>query len=99
MVLDATLLSTQHYNMKIKGKVDQSWEWSIVLLYTMVLELLKKEPSGHPRLRSFCTHFVKFAETKNMLLIQFNSSCIYSFWRIVLLAGAVENTNCFSAEE
>ena len=28
MVLDATLLSTQHYKVKIKGKVEQFWEWS-----------------------------------------------------------------------
>ena len=26
MVLDAYLLSTQHYNVRIKGKVEQSWE-------------------------------------------------------------------------
>ena len=28
MVLDATLLNTQHYKVRIKGKVDQSREWS-----------------------------------------------------------------------
>ncbi len=32
MVLDATLLSTQHYKVRIKGKVEQSWEWSSALL-------------------------------------------------------------------
>ena len=26
MVLDAALLRTQHYKVKIKGKVEQSWE-------------------------------------------------------------------------
>ena len=26
MVLDAALLSIQHYKVRIKGKVDQSWE-------------------------------------------------------------------------
>ena len=31
MVLDATLLSTQHYEIKIKGKVEQSWECSSTL--------------------------------------------------------------------
>ena len=31
MVLDAALLSTQHYKMKIKGKVEQSWKWSRTL--------------------------------------------------------------------
>ena len=28
MALDATLLSTQHYKVRIKGKVEQFWEWS-----------------------------------------------------------------------
>ena len=28
MVLDAALLSTQHYKVKIKDKVEQSWERS-----------------------------------------------------------------------
>ena len=31
MVLDAVLLSTQHYKLMIKGKVDQSIEWSSAL--------------------------------------------------------------------
>ena len=37
IVLDATLLSTQHYKVRIKGKVEQSWEWSSALPYTLVL--------------------------------------------------------------
>ena len=37
MVLDAALLSTQHYKVKIKGKVHQSWEWSSTLPYTSML--------------------------------------------------------------
>ena len=28
MVLDTTLLNTQHYKVRFKGKVEQSWEWS-----------------------------------------------------------------------
>ena len=28
MVLDAALLNTQHYEVRIKGKVEQSKEWS-----------------------------------------------------------------------
>ena len=52
MVLSAALLSTQHYKMRIKGKVEQSRERSCALLYTSVWELLKGEPLGHPRLRS-----------------------------------------------
>ena len=34
MVLDATLFNTQHYKVRIKGKVEQSREWSCTLLYT-----------------------------------------------------------------
>ena len=37
MVLDATLLNTQHYKVRIKGKVEQSKEWSSALPYTLVL--------------------------------------------------------------
>ena len=32
MVLDAALLDTQHYKVRIKGKVGQSWERSSALL-------------------------------------------------------------------
>ena len=37
MVLDAALLNTQHYKVWIKGKVEQSREWSSTLPYTLVL--------------------------------------------------------------
>ena len=36
MVLDATLLNTQHYKVRIKGKVEQSREWSSTLPNTLV---------------------------------------------------------------
>ena len=36
MILDATLLNTQHYKVRIKCKVEQSREWSITLPYTLV---------------------------------------------------------------
>ena len=36
MVLDAALLNTQHYKVRIEGKVEQSKEWSSALLYTLV---------------------------------------------------------------
>ena len=36
MVLDAALLNTQHYKVWIKGKVEQSWERSSTLPYTLV---------------------------------------------------------------
>ena len=37
MVLDASLLSTQHYKVRIKGKVEQSRERSSALPYNLVL--------------------------------------------------------------
>ena len=36
MVLDAALLNTQHYKVRIKGKIEQSREWSCTLPYTLV---------------------------------------------------------------
>ena len=33
MVLDAALLSIQHYKVRIKGKVEQTREWSSALPY------------------------------------------------------------------
>ena len=35
-VLDAALLNTQHYKVRIKGKVEQSREWNSALPYTSV---------------------------------------------------------------
>ena len=37
MVLDAALLNSQHYKVEIKGKVEQSREWSNALSYTSML--------------------------------------------------------------
>ena len=37
MVLDTTLLNTQHYKVRIKDKVEQSGGRSIALSYTSVL--------------------------------------------------------------
>ena len=34
MVLDATLLNTRHYKVRVKGKPEQSKEWSNTLPYT-----------------------------------------------------------------
>ena len=36
MVLDAALLNTQYYKVRIKSKVEQSREWSCALPYTSV---------------------------------------------------------------
>ena len=36
MVFDAALVSTQHYKVMTKGKVEQYWEWSSYLPYSSV---------------------------------------------------------------
>ena len=36
MVLDASLLNTQHYKVQCKDKVGQSWERSSALPYSLV---------------------------------------------------------------
>ena len=36
MVLDASLLNTQHYKVQIKGRVQQSRKWSSTLPYISV---------------------------------------------------------------
>ena len=42
MVVDAALLSTWHYKVRIKGNVEQSWEWSSALpLYLGVVAIEK----------------------------------------------------------
>ena len=41
MVLDAALLNTQHYKVRIKGKVEQSWEWSCTPLHFGVVAIEK----------------------------------------------------------
>ena len=50
MVLDASLLNTQHYKVRIKGKVEQSRERSSAPPTPWCSKLSKREPSGHPRL-------------------------------------------------
>ena len=36
IVLDAALLSTHHYEVRVKDKVEQSREWSSTLPYTLL---------------------------------------------------------------
>ena len=45
MVLDASLLKTQHYKVTIKGKVEWTREWSIVL---HGVEAIEKGAVGSP---------------------------------------------------
>ena len=75
MVLDAALFITQHYKVRIKGKVEQCTERSSALPYTSVSYLLKREPSDYLRLR----------ETTLLLFIYHNQSinCFSLFSSII----------------
>ena len=52
IVPDTSLHNTQQYKVRIKGKVEQSWEMNNALPYTSVLHLLKREHSDRPLLGS-----------------------------------------------
>ena len=67
MVLDATIHSTQDYKVSIKSKVDQSTEKSSSLPFILVYLLLKREPSGHPWLKSLNTYSGRLHVTVTIL--------------------------------
>ena len=48
IVLDTTLLSTQHYKLRIKGKVEQSRKWSSTLPLHLGVVAIKREAFGSP---------------------------------------------------
>ena len=41
MVFDVALFNTHHYKVRIKGKVEQSWECSGILPHTSVVAIEK----------------------------------------------------------
>ena len=52
LVLDDALLNTQHYQERIKGKVEQFWEWRSVLHYTLVYVVaIEKGAFGSPSIK------------------------------------------------
>ena len=48
MVLDAALLNIQHYKVRIKGKVEQSREWSSALPQHLGVVSIEKEAFKSP---------------------------------------------------
>ena len=48
---DTSLLNTQQYKVRIKGKVERSREMSSALLYISMQQLLERVPLAHSRLR------------------------------------------------
>ena len=59
MALDAALLNPQHYKVRVKGKVEQSREWSSTLPYASVWWLLKKKAFRSPstKVANFMQYF------------------------------------------
>ena len=53
MVLDTSLLNTQQYKVRLKGKVEHSKERSSGLPYSSVLKLLKRELSCRPFINEY----------------------------------------------
>ena len=49
MILDTALLNTQHYKVRIKGKVEQSRKWSSAPLHLGGVAI---EKLSHPQLKS-----------------------------------------------
>ena len=89
MELDTTLLNTQHYKVRFKGKVEQSREWSSAPHPTPWCSSYRKgEPSGHPRLWSLNfylyihthTHTYIYIVTSNSLKCQ-NGILFSHVWR------------------
>ena len=67
MVLGAALLSTQHYKVRIKGKVEQSRESSSALPLHLIVVAIEKEAFGSPstEVANFTFYFISaliFAE-------------------------------------
>ena len=62
MVLDTTLLNTQHYKVRIKGKVEQSWEWSSALPLHLGVVAIEKGAFGSPLLLRSPTLLVWFCK-------------------------------------
>ena len=48
MELDTTLLNTQHYKVRFKGKVEQSWEWSSAPPLHLGVVAIEKGAFGSP---------------------------------------------------
>ena len=77
MVPDATLLSTQHYMVRIKGRVEQS---SPPLHLRVVA--IEKKPSGYPRLRwpTFYFFYLLSSSSSNKSSLVSKDNCVAPFF-------------------
>ena len=76
MVLDAALLNTQPYKVRVKDEVEQSRERSSALPYTSVVVAIQKGAFGSPSTK--VTNFTMYdnitiAKLKKLLVYQFIS--------------------------
>ena len=79
------MLNIQHYKVRIKGKVKQSRKRSSALPYSSMFLLLKREPSGCPRLWSPTFDLLSFFSGLNKLMQQARISWALSETIAVLL--------------
>ena len=79
MVLDTSLLNTQQYKVRIKGKVEQSRERSSTLSYTLV----KKEPflKMHLSLHMHMKLDVQHSPKKRLLKHEFPPMSVFVIWK------------------
>ena len=78
MVLDASLLNTQHYKVRIKGKVEQSRKGVAPSPTPWCSKLSKREPSGHPRL---------WLPTLLLLYVIYSLSIAVKWFQVLLING------------
>ena len=70
------LLFTKPALILSNGKVEQSREMSSILLNTSVYELMKSEPSGHPRQQSLTLLAYTFVKTDKINIHQLEDSVV-----------------------
>ena len=80
MVLDASLLNTQHYKVRIKGKVEQSRERSSALLYTLVYRKGSFRVTLEYGRQLYLLTFTYIAKATNLGEVKLNSNQLYSAW-------------------
>ena len=88
MVLHATLLSTQHYKVWMKGKMEQSWEWSNALPFTLCVVAIVKGAFRSPstKVTNNFTLYQKYFHFQLFSFIIFLLSIIPMeplFWKLV----------------
>ena len=70
MVLDVSLLNTQHYKVWIKGKVEQSRERSSALSLHLGVTAIENGAFGSPS--AMVANFSPIFEKKNMINLNFH---------------------------